>query len=141
MTTEKQNNINEFRKANPERQVLARMARSFSRSISLPYLFFLSLVTLLIAMFALLATPASAFQIKDIASIKGVRIHQSAGYVLAVDLDATGDGNKSAFTIKSMVSMLEKMGVTVNADDIEDKNVAADMVPADLPLPTPVNKE
>jgi flagellar P-ring protein precursor FlgI len=48
-------------------------------------------------------------------------------------LDGTGDGKKAAFTVQSMESMLEKMGVTISKDDINVKNVAAVMVTADLP--------
>ncbi|NNJ99561.1 MAG: flagellar basal body P-ring protein FlgI [Desulfatitalea sp.] len=95
------------------------------------------MVSLAVAMAIVLAAlgplPAHAVRIKDIASIKGVRSNQLVGYGLVVGLDGTGDGNKAAFTIKSMVSMLEKMGVTVNSGDIKVKNVAAVMVTADLP--------
>jgi flagellar P-ring protein precursor FlgI len=76
---------------------------------------------------------AQAVRIKDLANIKGVRNNQLVGYGLVVGLDGTGDGNKALFTVQSMVSMLEKMGVTVNAQDIKVKNVAAVMVTADLP--------
>jgi flagellar P-ring protein precursor FlgI len=78
-------------------------------------------------------TPASAVRIKDLANIKGVRPNQLVGYGLVVGLDGTGDGKKAVFTVQSMVSMLEKMGVTVNANDIKVKNVAAVMVTAELP--------
>lgn len=76
---------------------------------------------------------AHAVRIKDIADIKGVRNNQLVGYGLVVGLDGTGDGKKSLFTIQSMVSMLEKMGVTVEARDIAVANVAAVMVTANLP--------
>lgn len=76
---------------------------------------------------------ADAARIKDIADIKGVRNNQLVGYGLVVGLDGTGDGKKSLFTIQSMVSMLEKMGVTVSTDDVDIANVAAVMVTADLP--------
>jgi flagellar P-ring protein precursor FlgI len=55
------------------------------------------------------------------------------GYGLIVGLDGTGDGKKSLFTVQSMVSMLEKMGISVNAGDIAVSNVAAVMVTAELP--------
>jgi flagellar P-ring protein FlgI len=72
-------------------------------------------------------------RITDIATIKGMRTNQLVGYGLVVGLNGTGDGKKSVFTIQSMASMLEKMGVTVNPEDIRVKNVAAVMVTADLP--------
>jgi len=88
---------------------------------------------LTLAALVLWSSQAHAVRIKDIASIKGVRSNQLVGYGLVVGLDGTGDGKKANFTIQSMVSMLDKMGITVNADDIKVKNVAAVMVTADLP--------
>jgi flagellar P-ring protein precursor FlgI len=76
---------------------------------------------------------AQAVRLKDIAEIGGVRKNQLVGYGLVVGLDGTGDGKKSVFTMQSMASMLEKMGVTVDRGDIQVKNVAAVMVTADLP--------
>ena len=81
----------------------------------------------------LFAAPTHAVRIKDIADIKGVRSNQLVGYGLVVGLDGTGDSDDSTFTLQSMASMLEKMGVTVKPEDIEVDNVAAVMVTADLP--------
>jgi flagellar P-ring protein precursor FlgI len=75
-----------------------------------------------------------AVRIKDIADIKGVRQNQLVGYGLVVGLEGTGDSDSALFTIQSLSSLLEKMGVTVQPSDIEDvENVAAVMVTADLP--------
>ena len=76
---------------------------------------------------------ALGVRIKDIVDIKGVRQNQLVGYGLVVGLNGTGDSDDAIFTIQSMVSMLERMGVTVQAEDIEVDNVAAVMVTADLP--------
>jgi flagellar P-ring protein precursor FlgI len=77
---------------------------------------------------------AKAVRIKDIADIRGVRQNQLVGYGLVVGLEGTGDSDDSLFTIQSLASLLEKMGVTVQTDDIADvENVAAVMVTADLP--------
>lgn len=77
---------------------------------------------------------AHAVRIKDIADIKGVRQNQLVGYGLVVGLEGTGDSDDSLFTIQSLASLLEKMGVTVQTQDIEDvENVAAVMVTAELP--------
>ena len=77
---------------------------------------------------------AQAVRIKDIADIRGVRQNQLVGYGLVVGLEGTGDSDDSLFTIQSLASLLEKMGVTVQTDDIADvENVAAVMVTADLP--------
>ncbi len=75
-----------------------------------------------------------AVRIKDITEIKGVRQNQLVGYGLVVGLEGTGDSDDSLFTIQSLASLLEKMGVTVQTKDIEDvENVAAVMVTAELP--------
>jgi len=81
----------------------------------------------------LLPSWIGAVRIKDMADIKGVRNNQLVGYGLVVGLDGTGDGKKSLFTIQSMASMLEKMGVSIRAEDINVANVAAVMVTAELP--------
>jgi flagellar P-ring protein precursor FlgI len=78
-------------------------------------------------------TQAFGVRIKDITEIKGVRQNQLVGYGLVVGLNGTGDSDNAIFTIQSMVSMLERMGVTVQAKDIEVDNVAAVIVTADLP--------
>lgn len=76
---------------------------------------------------------AQAARIKDIANIRGVRQNQLFGYGLVVGLDGTGDGNKSLFTVQSLASMLERMGVTIDPDELKVKNVAAVMITANLP--------
>lgn len=82
----------------------------------------------------LLTGYAHAIRIKDLADIKGVRKNQLVGYGLVVGLSGTGDGKNSKFTFQSLASMLERMGVTVNSEDINKaENVAAVMVTADLP--------
>jgi flagellar P-ring protein precursor FlgI len=88
---------------------------------------------LTVAAFCCFNGQAHGVRIKDIADIKGVRQNQLVGYGLVVGLDGTGDSDSAIFTIQSMASMLEKMGVTVKAEDIEVENVAAVMVTADLP--------
>jgi flagellar P-ring protein precursor FlgI len=74
-----------------------------------------------------------AARIKDIAGFRGVRSNQLVGYGLVVGLAGSGDSDNAIFTLQSISSMLEKMGVTVNPADIKVKNVAAVMVTADLP--------
>ncbi|SMF19550.1 flagellar basal body P-ring protein FlgI [Desulfovibrio gilichinskyi] len=78
--------------------------------------------------------PAEAVRLKDISSFSGVRDNALVGYGLVVGLSGTGDGTNSAFTITSMVNMLEKMGVQVDRDSIKPKNVAAVMVTAKMPV-------
>ncbi|MBW2710129.1 MAG: flagellar basal body P-ring protein FlgI, partial [Deltaproteobacteria bacterium] len=91
-------------------------------------------MSLIVMVLFVLSSYAHATRIKDLTNIKGVRENQLVGYGLVVGLNGTGDGKNSKFTFQSLASMLERMGVTVNAKDIEKaENVAAVMVTADLP--------
>lgn len=93
----------------------------------------LAAVLLLIVLVTVGTTTAHAARIKDIANIRGVRQNQLFGYGLVVGLDGSGDGTKTLFTVQSLSSMLEKMGVTIDPDDLKVKNVAAVMITANLP--------
>lgn len=94
----------------------------------------LMLTAVLVAMACLWPVRAEAVRIKDIASFAGVRSNQLVGYGLVVGLSGTGDKKKSQFTIQSMVNMLEKMGVAVNPNTLQPKNIAAVMVTAKMPV-------
>ena len=81
------------------------------------------------------AAPASAERIKDLATVAGVRDNQLVGYGLVVGLDGTGDQtSQTPFTVQSIKSMLQQMGVTV-PDNVNPqlKNVAAVIVHSNLP--------
>jgi len=85
---------------------------------------------------ALLLAPAvHAERIKDLASIAGVRENQLMGYGLVVGLDGTGDQTtQTPFTVQSIASMLQQMGVTLPAGvNMQLKNVAAVVVTTSLP--------
>ena len=84
---------------------------------------------------AVLAAPAEAARIKDIADVEGVRSNQLSGYGIVVGLDGSGDGQQSLFTIQSILSMLRRRGVTIDVDprQIRVKNAAAVVVTATLP--------
>ena len=88
---------------------------------------------IMVLVIVLSSTLAQAVRIKDIANIKGVRQNQLVGYGLIVGLNGTGDNDDLKYTIQSLAAMLQKMGVTVRAEDIESENVAAVMVTAVLP--------
>ena len=91
-------------------------------------------IFLVVASGIFLIRDAHAVRIKDITDIKGVRENHLVGYGLVVGLEGTGDSDDSLFTIQSLASLLEKMGVTVQPEDIEDvENVAAVMVTTNLP--------
>lgn len=80
----------------------------------------------------LFSTVAQAARLKDISSIRGVRENQLIGYGIVVGLKGTGDG-KSEFTGKSVARMLDKLGVKLDKDQVESKNVAAVIITAKLP--------
>ena len=98
----------------------------------------LRFLALVIAMeLALLFTtmPAHAERVKDLASVAGVRSNPLVGYGLVVGLDGSGDQTSQApFTVQSLKSLLNQLGVTVPAGvNPQLKNVAAVAIHAELP--------
>jgi flagellar P-ring protein FlgI len=84
----------------------------------------------------LFAAPVSqAERLKDLASIQGVRQNQLIGYGLVVGLDGSGDQTtQTPFTVQSVISMLQNLGVSVPpGTSLQLKNVAAVVVTASLP--------
>jgi len=86
-------------------------------------------------MVLVLATPAGAERVKDLAQVAGVRTNPLVGYGLVVGLDGTGDQTSQApFTVQSLKAMLSQLGVTVPGNvNPQLKNVAAVAVHAELP--------
>jgi flagellar P-ring protein precursor FlgI len=84
---------------------------------------------------SLLAMPAQAERLKDLASIQGVRDNPLIGYGLIVGLDGTGDQTmQTPFTTQGLSNMLGQLGITVPpGTNMQLKNVAAVMVTAALP--------
>jgi flagellar P-ring protein FlgI len=87
------------------------------------------LVPLLLVL--LCAGPAMADRLKDLAAVAGVRTNQLVGYGVVVGLSGTGDGN-SGLTLQSLESLISRLGLQVDARDLNAKNAAAVMVTADL---------
>ena len=80
------------------------------------------------------AAVAQAVRIKDITDFEGVRDNMLVGYGLVVGLDGSGDRLRNTnFTEQSLVSMLERMGVSTRGTSLQTRNVAAVMVTATLP--------
>lgn len=92
----------------------------------------LILLALLLAAGAALANEAPLVRVKDIARVQGVRANQLYGLGLVVGLNGTGDGSGSMANLQMVANMLEKFGITVSADDLKLKNVAAVMVTATI---------
>lgn len=86
---------------------------------------------------ALLALPAQAMRIKEVASVQGVRSNQLTGYGLVVGLDGTGDQTtQMPYTTQSLSNYLQQQGIVLPANQatqLQLKNVAAVLVTAELP--------
>lgn len=74
---------------------------------------------------------AMADRLKDLTSVAGVRSNPLVGYGVVVGLSGTGDGN-SGLTLQSLESMISRLGLSVDAADLNAKNAAAVMVTAEL---------
>ncbi len=87
--------------------------------------------------FLMLTENASAIRIKELANVNGVRANQLIGFGLVIGLANTGDRATNVFfSIQTMVNMLQKLGVTVPQDRVNQlqfKNAATVMVTAELP--------
>lgn len=86
---------------------------------------------LMIAVSCQLSASVNAERIKDIASFEGVRDNQLIGYGLVVGLDGSGDKGQAA--LQGIINMLNRMGLTIKANDLKSKNIAAVVVTAALP--------
>lgn len=98
--------------------------------------FSLRMVAALIAISCLqVSAIAHAERLKDLASIQGVRQNQLIGYGLVVGLDGSGDQTtQTPFTVQSVVSMLQQLGVNLPpGTSLQLKNVAAVVVTSSLP--------
>ena len=89
---------------------------------------------LVLVLVGVMAAPAFAVRIKDIAVFSGVRDNQLVGYGLVVGLGGTGDKRDSPFTNRSMANMLERMGVAADPNKLKPRNVAAVMVTGKMPV-------
>jgi flagellar P-ring protein precursor FlgI len=78
-------------------------------------------------------------RIKDVATIEGIRDNQLVGYGLVVGLHGTGDSSQTVFPAQTLISALERMGITVpqtgsnSASNMQVKNMAGVFVVATLP--------
>src|SRR5271156_4155886 len=75
--------------------------------------------------------------IRDVASVEGIRENSLLGYGLVVGLKGTGDKQQTYFTIQTLASILQRMGVEIPPgvlqSTVQVKNVAAVFVTASLP--------
>jgi flagellar P-ring protein precursor FlgI len=80
-----------------------------------------------------LAVSAAGTRLKDVASLEGVRDNQLLGYGVVVGLNGTGDKQQTLFSNQALANILKRMGVTVDAAQMQVHNIAAVMVTANLP--------
>ncbi len=90
---------------------------------------------LFLVLLVVLPAAASAARLKDLTTIRGVRVNQLSGYGLVVGLDGSGDQTtQTPFTVQSIINMLGQLGVNLPpGTNLQLRNVAAVMVTATLP--------
>ncbi len=76
---------------------------------------------------------AESIRIKDLGKISGWRDNALNGYGLVTGLAGTGDSSRNKATRQSIANMLSRFDLTIAADDVQSRNVAAVMVTANLP--------
>jgi len=82
---------------------------------------------------------AQKARVKDVATIEGIRDNQLVGYGLVVGLHGTGDSSQTVFPAQTLISALERLGITVpqtgsnSASNMQVKNMAGVFVVANLP--------
>jgi flagellar P-ring protein FlgI len=75
---------------------------------------------------------ADAIRIKDLGKVEGWRENALVGYGLVTGLANTGDSARNKTTRQSIANMLSRFDVSVGADDVQSRNVAAVMVTASM---------
>jgi len=88
---------------------------------------------LLIALLLLALTAAGKpARIKELVSLEGVRENQLIGYGLVVGLNGTGDKRQTFFSAQSLANMLDRMGVQINPQQMNNSALARSPPPAGI---------
>jgi len=112
---------------------LDRLVPSTFKPMTAPLLWGSVLAALFLGMIVEQPVHASS-RIKDIIDFQGVRDNMLVGYGIVVGLNGTGDDlTNSPFASRSLVGMLERMGINTRGVTLKTKNVAAVVVTAKLP--------
>lgn len=82
---------------------------------------------------ALSAASAAQVRIKDVARVQGQRQHAIVGYGIVTGLAGTGDSASNRATRQSIANMLAQFDLTLPAESVNSRNVAAVMVSAQVP--------
>lgn len=91
------------------------------------------LSALFLTLMVLGAEPAFAVRIKDLAGIRGMRDNQLIGFSIVIGLNGTGDSAESLMSKKPLRNALERMGISMNLNEIKGRSLAAVMVTSTLP--------
>jgi flagellar P-ring protein precursor FlgI len=102
------------------------------RILKLPFGLLLGAAILCAPAAAATAPQGDALRIKDIGKMSGWRDNALTGYGLVTGLAGTGDSARNKTTRQSIANMLARFDLTVAADDVQSRNVAAVMVTAVL---------
>ena len=120
-------------------RVVNERTGSGKRGVSLRFWAALVVALLVISIPVHAAEAGHLARIKDVATIEGIRDNQLVGYGLVVGLRGTGDSSQTVFPAQTLISVLERMGITVpqtgsnSASNMQVKNMAAVFVVATLP--------
>lgn len=79
------------------------------------------------------AAYANDARLKDIGRFEGWRDNPLVGYGVVTGLSGSGDSPRNEVTRQAMRNVLARMGVTLNPEQIQSRNVAVVMVTATLP--------
>jgi flagellar P-ring protein precursor FlgI len=94
------------------------------------------LLVSLVIILLIAETTVAQTQLSELVEIQNAQRKELIGYGLVTGLDRTGDrtisSRGSVFTVQSIANMLENFGITVDADRLRTRNVAAVMVTATI---------
>jgi len=77
--------------------------------------------------------PPRQVQIKNLATVEGIRDNLLIGYGMVVGLNGTGDRRQTLFSTRTLANIMQKMGVQFNPAAVRVNNVAAVFATATLP--------
>lgn len=92
------------------------------------------LISVLLSLFLIgsIQTASASVRIKDLCDFQSSTVVDLIGYGLVIGLDGTGDGTNTQFTIRSLANMVKRMGLTVDAEKMKVKNIAAVIITAKI---------
>ncbi len=93
----------------------------------------LSTILLHFFLLAVLSTPVWGVRVKDVAALRGARDNELIGFGIVVGLDGTGDSQESLLSRKPIINALERIGISLESQDIMGRSIAAVWLTATLP--------